>query len=173
MLSRNGNHLLIWSMCGGSACGETYGFTVVDVDQPKVISPTDCDEVCAARLTASKLPFILNHKDAVNTATDDIAVVQDKTYQKIDVEYITLDAGKLEGKYVELSRLMFYNADRWTIRTNEDSQVLIYVDTQFLPREALKAMLSCHIFCHVILRGSVRPADTGKWGVTADSVELH
>ena len=55
------SHLLIWSACGGSACGDDFGFTVIEVDRPRIVSPKDCNKACASKLTGgSNIPFVLN-----------------------------------------------------------------------------------------------------------------
>jgi hypothetical protein len=57
-------YLLLWSNCGGTACGDDFSFTVVDVKQLRVLAggKTACNEQCAARLTGSKLPQRLNRR---------------------------------------------------------------------------------------------------------------
>ncbi len=179
--NKHGTHLLIWSNCGGSACSGGYGFTVVDVEQPEIIAPLKkhelCDETCASKLTGSKIPYILNGKTPPTTLASPSSpktdILPDKTYESIDVADIKVNGGKLEGKYVEVSGLMGYFMEHWSIRPNEDSSAIIYVDTQFLPRDVQKAMLACHIFCRVTLRGEVNPVAFGDLGVTADSVDLQ
>ena len=56
------HYVLIWSNCGGTACGDDFNFTVVDVKQLRVIAGgrASCDEVCATRITGSALPMKLN-----------------------------------------------------------------------------------------------------------------
>lgn len=54
--------LLIWANCGGSACGDDYGFVVVDPEKMKIVSSNDCDEMCGYALTGSRLPWALNDK---------------------------------------------------------------------------------------------------------------
>lgn len=57
--------LLVWSNCAGSACGDDFTFTVVDVEKLRKISgPTSaCDAQCAYRLTGDRLPLELNRRD--------------------------------------------------------------------------------------------------------------
>ena len=49
-----GNRLLIWSDCGGSACGRGYNFTVIDTENLIILAPKDpreqsCDDKCASQ----------------------------------------------------------------------------------------------------------------------------
>lgn len=179
--NKRGTHLLIWSNCGGSACSRGYSFTVVDVEQPKIIAPLEkgglCDEACAAKLTGSMIPYILNDKTppriVASQGFPETDTLPGKTYEKVDVADVKVDGGNLEGKDVEVSGLMDYTMEHWSIRPNEDSSAIIYVDTQFLSRDIQKAMLACHIFCRVTLRGKVNPVAFGNLGVTADSVDLQ
>ncbi|HMO74200.1 MAG TPA: hypothetical protein PKD48_02570 [Sphingopyxis sp.] len=55
-----GPRLLIWSNCGGSACGDDFAFTVVDPAVAAIVSDEDCDAACAASLSGSSLPFEVN-----------------------------------------------------------------------------------------------------------------
>jgi hypothetical protein len=57
-------YLLIWSRCGGTACGDDFGFTVVDIKIPQVLAGggRECDEHCAARITGSRIPLQLNSR---------------------------------------------------------------------------------------------------------------
>jgi hypothetical protein len=58
--------ILIWGVCGGSACGEDYSFIVVDPKTMKILTPDHlrdpCDAKCAANLTGSALPYRINSK---------------------------------------------------------------------------------------------------------------
>lgn len=56
--------VLIWSNCGGTACGDDFDFTVVTTGTPRIISDPDsgCDAACAARLTRSDLPHKINSR---------------------------------------------------------------------------------------------------------------
>lgn len=64
--SHDSDKLLIWSNCGGSACGDNYNFYVIDLKTLSIIKKSDdsCDEACISKaLGGSKLPFQLNgHK---------------------------------------------------------------------------------------------------------------
>lgn len=62
--NRGKRYLLIWSNCGGTACGDDFSFTVVDVDVPRVVAGgnTECDARCAARITGSRIPTDLNNR---------------------------------------------------------------------------------------------------------------
>jgi hypothetical protein len=57
-------NLLIWSKCGGTACGDDFAFTVVDVERLRIVSGAagDCDARCAQRLTGSRFPLELNSR---------------------------------------------------------------------------------------------------------------
>ena len=57
-------YLLVWSNCGGTACGDRFNFTVVDVKQLRILAGGKalCDEHCASRLTGNKLPLRLNQR---------------------------------------------------------------------------------------------------------------
>lgn len=54
--------VLVWSDCGGSACGHGYSFTVVDPASLRILAggTTPCNAVCATRVTGSRLPNLLN-----------------------------------------------------------------------------------------------------------------
>ena len=56
--------LLIWSKCSGTACGDDFGFTVIDVERLRLVSGAagECDAKCAQRLTGSRLPLELNSR---------------------------------------------------------------------------------------------------------------
>src|SRR5688500_10751827 len=51
--------ILVWSDCGGSACGHGYNFTIVDTETPRILAPRPperwCDSKCAAKW-AGELP---------------------------------------------------------------------------------------------------------------------
>ncbi len=57
-------YLLIWSNCSGTACGDDFGFTVIDVERLRIVSGAagECDQKCAQRLTGSRLPLELNSR---------------------------------------------------------------------------------------------------------------
>lgn len=57
-------HLLVWSKCGGTACGDDFDFTVIDVERLRLVSGAagECDAKCAQRLTGSRLPLELNSR---------------------------------------------------------------------------------------------------------------
>lgn len=57
-------YVLVWSNCGGTACGDDFNFTVVDVKQLRVLAggKASCNEHCASRLTGSKLPLKINER---------------------------------------------------------------------------------------------------------------
>ena len=59
-----GTRLLVWTKCGGSACGDEYGFIVIDPKSARVFSGEEdgCDEDCASRLVGSDLPLRLNNR---------------------------------------------------------------------------------------------------------------
>lgn len=54
--------LLVWSDCGGSACGRGYNFTVVDVQTLRMLAggASACDAPCAAKITGNQLPLELD-----------------------------------------------------------------------------------------------------------------
>lgn len=59
-IERNGRPLVVvWSDCGGSACGRGYNFTIIDAATPRILAPARgtrwCNAACAARL-AGDLP---------------------------------------------------------------------------------------------------------------------
>lgn len=60
-----GDRLLVWSNCNGSACGDAFAFGVVDPQTVRVLtSESDgCDTQCAVRLTGSDLPSRINDFD--------------------------------------------------------------------------------------------------------------
>jgi hypothetical protein len=64
--NKTGNHVLVWSQCGGSACPDAWDYIVIDADKLAIVSPLgpnkggDCDAACASRLTGSRMPFDLN-----------------------------------------------------------------------------------------------------------------
>jgi hypothetical protein len=65
-LPKDGTHYsLVWSRCGGTACGDDFDFTVVDVEKLKIVAggggENSCDERYAATITGSSLPRRLNH----------------------------------------------------------------------------------------------------------------
>ena len=94
-------------------------------------------------------------------------------YQKMDALDIKLDGGKLEGKKVEVMGWIGTFNDHWLMHETQDGSPLFYVDTQFLPRDERKALLtSCAMRCRLVIRGSVDRVDFGEWGITADSVEV-
>lgn len=55
-------YLLVWSKCGGSACGDDFDFTVVDIARLRVAAggKVPCDDRCAASITGSDLPLAIN-----------------------------------------------------------------------------------------------------------------
>ncbi len=57
--------LVLWTACGGSACGGDYfNFTVVDPSVPRVVSPeSGCDFACASDLTKNQIPPRLGVND--------------------------------------------------------------------------------------------------------------
>ena len=56
--------LLIWSVCGGTICGDDFSFTVIDPKTLRTLAPLKksevCDAKCAARFTGNNLPYELN-----------------------------------------------------------------------------------------------------------------
>lgn len=61
--NRAKKYLLVWTNCGGTACaGIGWRFTVVDVDIPQIVAGGDgnCDEMCAYRMTNSRIPLLMN-----------------------------------------------------------------------------------------------------------------
>lgn len=57
-VGKSAKKVLVWSDCGGSACGHGYQFTVVDVRSLRIVAggPNECGEMCATRATGSDLP---------------------------------------------------------------------------------------------------------------------
>lgn len=53
--------LLVWSDCGGSACGQGYSYVVVDPEIPEILAPrgvnSECRDKCAAELLGGALPL--------------------------------------------------------------------------------------------------------------------
>jgi hypothetical protein len=64
LTTKRSPYLLIWSNCAGTACGDDFGFTVIDVERLRIVSGAagDCDAKCAQRLTGSRLPLELNSR---------------------------------------------------------------------------------------------------------------
>ncbi|MDO8812388.1 MAG: TM2 domain-containing protein [Gallionella sp.] len=63
--TKSGNRLLIWSNCGGNACGENFSFFVIDPERLVFLAPKDpfkeqCDEECASQLLGNQLPQKIN-----------------------------------------------------------------------------------------------------------------
>ncbi|HEX8643891.1 MAG TPA: hypothetical protein VF702_08260 [Allosphingosinicella sp.] len=57
-------YVLIWSNCGGTACGNDFSFTAVDVERVRRVagSGLNCDASCAHRITGSDLSLRLNRR---------------------------------------------------------------------------------------------------------------
>lgn len=51
--------VLLWSACGGTACGDDFSFMVIDPRRMVVVAD-DCDAHCAASATSSVVPLRLN-----------------------------------------------------------------------------------------------------------------
>ena len=58
--------LLIWSVCGGSICGNDFSFTVIDPKTLRTLAPLKksevCDTKCAVRFAGDALPYELNKR---------------------------------------------------------------------------------------------------------------
>lgn len=56
--------LLLWSVCGGTACGDDFSFMVINPRRMVVVAGGDrdepCDARCAASVTSSVVPLRLN-----------------------------------------------------------------------------------------------------------------
>jgi hypothetical protein len=61
-VGRSAKRLLFWSNCSGTACGDEFGFTVVDVMALKIVAggPNSCSARCASIASGSDLPSRLN-----------------------------------------------------------------------------------------------------------------
>lgn len=58
---KDGPRLLIASQCGGSACGESYSFSIIDPKTGAIFpakgSKQECDAQCASKMLGSKIPL--------------------------------------------------------------------------------------------------------------------
>lgn len=62
-----GSKLLIWSTCGGSQCGDSYNFYVIDPERLVYLAPKNprkgtCDAECASKALGINLPQDINNR---------------------------------------------------------------------------------------------------------------
>jgi hypothetical protein len=65
--TKSGYRLLIWSDCGGSACGHGFSFFIIDPHKLSFIAPRKsgqiCNAKCASTILGSDLPHALDKEE--------------------------------------------------------------------------------------------------------------